>query len=96
MENKNSMKKLWHGIKSSISNNCSFSSIGKIEDQNGNLMSNPSEIPNIFNDVFVIVRNESTRYIPETNKSPIEIFAIEIPSEYFFHQPLLLKSIERL
>ena len=59
MENKNSMKKLWHGIKSIISNNSSYSSISKIKDKHGNLTSNPSEIPNVFNDFFVTVSNEN-------------------------------------
>ena len=71
-ENKYNMKKLWHGIKSIISNNSSLSSISKIKDKNGNLTSNPSEIPNVFNDFFVTVSNESTRSIPKANKSPIE------------------------
>ena len=66
------MKKLWHGIKSIISNNSSLSSISKIKDKNGNLTSNPSEIPNVFNDFFVTVSNEITRSIPKANKSPIE------------------------
>ena len=71
-ENKYNMKKLWHGIKSIISNNSSLSSISKIKDKNGNLTSNPSEIPNVFNDFFVTVSNEITRSIPKANKSPIE------------------------
>ena len=51
--NRNSMKKLWHGIKSIISNkNSSFSNISKIKDKNGNLISNPSKIQNVFNDFF--------------------------------------------
>ena len=69
---KNSMKKLWHGIKSIISKNSSFSSIDKITDKNGNLTSNPFEISSVFTVFFITVSHEITRSLPKTNESPIE------------------------
>ena len=44
------MKKLWLGIRTIISHkNCSTTVISKVNDRNGNISSDPTEISDIFN-----------------------------------------------
>ena len=94
-QNKYTMKKLWHGIKSIISNNSSFSSISKIKDKNGTLTSNPSEVPNVFNDFLSLSPSKLLDQSQKLLNHRLNIFAIDIPFQCFFHLSLLLKSIEK-
>ena len=71
--NSQNMKKLWAGIKTIISHKSSTSSsINKIKGKDGNVTSDPSKMPNIFNDFYVNVADGITKTIPLTPKSPLD------------------------
>ena len=71
--NGNNMKLLWSGLKSIISNNNSKTNIiSKLNDVNGNLTTDPTEIANTFNNFFVNVAGNTTKGIPRTKKSPMD------------------------
>ena len=86
------MKNLWHGIKSIISKNSSFSSIDKITDKNGNLTSNPFEISSVFNVFLSLYPTKLLELYQKLMNHRLNIFISEIPIQYFFQ----LKSIVRL
>ena len=71
--NGNNMKLLWSGLNSIISNNNSKTNIiSKLNDVNGNLTTDPTEIANTFNNFFKNVAGNTTKGIPRTRKSPLD------------------------
>ena len=66
---KQNMKQVWSGIKSIISHKgCNTSTISRIMDKNGKVLSEPTKISNIFNEYFVNVANSITENIPKITK----------------------------
>ena len=71
--NGNNMKLLWSGLTSIIGNNNSKTNIiSKLNDVNGNLTTDLTEIANTFNNFFVNVAGNTTKGIPRTRKSPMD------------------------
>ena len=66
------MRKLWAGINSIIAQKtCTYSSIDKIKDVNGKLVSDPAQISSIFNEYSINVTDDINKTNPRTAKSPL-------------------------
>ena len=64
---------MWSGIKSIISHKSfTSSSINKIKGNNGNATSDPSEMSNILNNLYINVASSITKTIPINPKSPLD------------------------
>ena len=82
--NGNTMKLLWSGVNSTISNNNSKTNIiSKLNDVNGNLTTDPTEIANTFNKLFVNVAGHTTKGIPRTRKSPMDYLSTRNEHSFF-------------
>ena len=82
--NGNSMKLLWSGLESIISNkNSKVNIISKLNDVHGNLTNDPAVIANTFNDFFVDVAGNVAKGIPRTRKSPMDYLGARNEHSFF-------------
>ena len=70
--NGKSMKKVWTGIKSIISQkDQKHSNVSRIKDSTGNLITDATQMSNVFNEHFVNVADKIAKTIPRTPSSPL-------------------------